>query len=98
MRKFFKFVLRAGNINGKKPKEHQKIFRKLFLTAEGLEVIRVLLGDWCFFDACRNERDRAMNEYAKYFLSERLGLAGVNVYTELDPDFLDKLEKTNEEG
>jgi len=93
-----KFVLRAGNVTGKKPKELQKIFRRLFLTPDGQEVVRVLLSDWSFFDVCKTDAQRAMNEYAKYFLSERLALAGISVYTELDPDYLDKLEKTNEEG
>ena len=96
-----KFFFRAGNVSGRKPKELQRMFRNLFLTSEGLEVLRILLSDWCFFDACRTDQDhaiqdRAMNEYAKYFLSERLGLVGISVYTELAPDFVDKLEQ--EEG
>jgi hypothetical protein len=57
----------------------------VFLSDDGLEILRVLLSDWCFFDACENDQQGAMNEYAKYFLNERLGLAGINVYTEFDP-------------
>ena len=89
-----KFPFRAGNVNKKQPIELQKLFRKIFTSSEGLEILRVLLSDWCFFDTCRNDQDRAMNEYAKYFLNERLGLAAINVYTELD---LEQLEKTMED-
>ena len=93
MKKVFKFLFCSGNVNEKKQEEFKRIFRNLFLTREGVEVLRILLNDWCFFGFCRNKRDRIMNEYAKFFLNERLGLADINVYTELD---IDRLEKEKE--
>jgi hypothetical protein len=79
-----KFPWRKGNVNGKSAEDVRRLFRRVFLSADGQEVLRVLLNDWCFFDVCNTEQQRVMNDYAKIFLHDHLGLNGVTVYTELD--------------
>jgi ATP-dependent RNA circularization protein (DNA/RNA ligase family) len=66
------------------------------MSSEGQEVLRELLNDWCFFDICKTDQQRTLNEYAKVFLHERLGLARVHVYAELDPEFERELQDTEE--
>ena len=85
-----KFPLKRGNVNNKRPEELRRIFRRVFLSADGQEVLRILLNDWSFFDICDTEQKRVLNEYAKVFLHDHLGLARVQVYTELDTDFTEE--------
>jgi hypothetical protein len=63
--------------------EARLLFRRVFLSEDGLRVLRILLKDWCFFDACTTRADRAMNEYAKRFIEKRLGLADLYPATDL---------------
>jgi hypothetical protein len=59
-------------------------FRSVFLSPEGQEVLQVLLNDWSFFDVCDTEEKRILNDYAKIFLHNHLGINKINVYSELD--------------
>jgi hypothetical protein len=91
-----KFLFRRGDVNKKKPGETRRIFRRVFLSPDGQEVLRMLLNDWSFFDLANTEQKRVLNEYAKIFLHEHLGLSRIQIYAELDKDFLEeKLEEKN---
>jgi hypothetical protein len=79
-----KFFWRRGNVNEKTREEMRRLFRRVFLSPDGQEVLRILLNDWNFFDVCDTEQKRVLNEYAKVFLHDHLGLNGIRVYTELD--------------
>jgi len=72
-------------------KETRRIFRKVFLSPDGQTVLRILLEDWSFFNICKTDQQRVLNDYAKIFLHDYLGLNGITVYTEFDA------EKINEE-
>ncbi|MDR1306024.1 MAG: hypothetical protein LBK74_00430 [Treponema sp.] len=82
-----KFKFLGGDVNKKTPQQIRRLFRRVFLSADGQEVLRVLLNDWCFFDICKTDSHRALNEYAKIFIHDRLGIAGINIYGELDEEF-----------
>jgi hypothetical protein len=79
-----KFPWRRGNVNGKSKEDIRRIFRRVFLSPDGQEILRILLNDWSFFDVCDTEQKRVLNDYAKIFLHDHLGLNGVTVYTEPD--------------
>jgi hypothetical protein len=81
-----KFPWKRGNAGKKTAEEHQRIFRRVFLSPDGLEVLRILLNEWSFFDLCDTEQKRVLNEYAKVFLHEHLGLSRITVYTELNTE------------
>jgi hypothetical protein len=82
-----KFPWKRGNVNGKTAEEMRRLFRRVFLSADGQEVLRALLNDWSYFDVCKTEQQRALNDYAKVFLHDHLGLNQIIVYTEFDTDF-----------
>jgi hypothetical protein len=79
-----KFPWKKGNTSGITAAEGRALFRRVFLSPDGIEVLRRLLNDWSFFDVCKTEQQRALNDYAKVFLHDYLGLNGVTVFTELD--------------
>jgi hypothetical protein len=79
-----RFLWRKGNVAGKKPKELRNIFRRVFGSADGQEVLRALLNDWSAFDVCQTEQQRVLSEYAKVFLHEYLGCSGIDFYVELN--------------
>jgi hypothetical protein len=79
-----KFPFTRGNVNKKKPEEIQRIFRRVFLSPDGQEVLRILLNDWSFFDIADTEQKRTLNDYAKIFLHDHLGLSRISIYAELD--------------
>jgi hypothetical protein len=79
-----KFPWARGNINKKTREEHQRIFRRVFLSPDGLEVLRILLNEWNFFDIADTEQKRVLNDYAKIFLHDHLGMSKITVYTEFD--------------
>jgi hypothetical protein len=87
-----KFPWKKGNVSGLKKKDLRDIFRRLFLSKDGQEILRILLADWSFFDVCKTDRQRALNDYAKVFLHDYLGLNGVTVYTELTPQKIEAEE------
>jgi hypothetical protein len=81
-----KFLWRKGNVHNLSRKRLRSLFRKVFLSRDGLEVLRALLNDWSFFDVCKTEQQRALNDYAKVFLNDYLGLNNISVFTEIDVD------------
>ena len=89
---FMKFPWKKGNANRIKEKEARNIFRRVFLSKDGQEVLRILLNDWCFFDVCKTEQQRVLNDYAKVFLHDYLGLNGITVYTEPDDEKIEAEE------
>jgi hypothetical protein len=88
-----KFHFFGGNVNRKTPEQLQRMFRHVFLSPEGQTVLRELLNDWCFFDICKTDQQRALNEYAKVFIHDRLGIAHINIYADLDEQFKRTLEE-----
>jgi hypothetical protein len=81
-----KFPWKRGNVNKKTEEENQRLFRRLFLSPDGQEALRILLNDWSFFDICDTEQKRILNDYAKIFLRSRLGMSRITVYTELETE------------
>jgi hypothetical protein len=81
-----RFPWKKGNVNQKTAEEHRRLFRRVFLSPDGQEVLRVLLNDWSFFDLCDTEQKRALNDYAKYFLQVHLGESRITVYTDFDTE------------
>jgi hypothetical protein len=79
-----KFPWARGNINNKSREEHQRIFRRVFLSPDGQEVLRILLNEWNFFDIADTEQKRILNDYAKIFLHDHLGISNITVYTEFN--------------
>jgi hypothetical protein len=45
-----------------------RAFAKLAQTDEGMIVLVTILDDLCFFDSCKDDKERAWNEYAKILL------------------------------
>lgn len=58
----------------KQAQELRRIFRSVFSSKEGAIVLNALLMDWYYFELCTTESKKALNEYAKYFIRERLGI------------------------
>ena len=54
-------------------KHLQKMFKEVFGTKHGKIVLGVILEDLYYFEQCKNDEDRALNNYAKMLLSQRLG-------------------------
>jgi hypothetical protein len=48
--------------------------RKVFLSDEGKIVLNMLLTDLFLFENTRTKREHALNEYAKFFIRERMGV------------------------
>lgn len=46
----------------------RKVYRAAFLTAEGKEAFELLLVELKFLEACENEQDMALNNFAKYLV------------------------------
>jgi hypothetical protein len=61
------------------PEEQIKILQKtcirVFNTKDGKVVFNMFLTDWHFFDVCTTENEKALNEYAKFFIRHRLGVS-----------------------
>jgi hypothetical protein len=81
-----KFPFTRGNVNKKTPEEIRRLFRRVFLSPDGQEVLRLLLNEWSFFDMADTEQKRILNDYAKIFLHDHLGLSRITIYAELDKD------------
>jgi len=56
--------------------------RKVFGSVEGKIVLNMLLTDLFLFEDAITERDRALNEYAKFFIRERMGVRGTKSLTD----------------
>jgi hypothetical protein len=48
--------------------------RRVFTSNDGKVVLNMLLTDLHFFDECRSETETALNNYAKFFIRDRLGV------------------------
>jgi hypothetical protein len=90
-----KFIWRRGNPEKLTEAQARLVFRRVFLNEDGLKILRILLNDWYFFDVCETERHRAMNDYAKYFLHQHLGLADLYLASDL---MLDETIRKDEQG
>lgn len=54
--------------------ELQKTFKRVFQSADGKIVFNALLKDLFYFDAATSDAEKALCEYAKFFIRERLGI------------------------
>jgi hypothetical protein len=64
-----------GNLTpGQKNGRLVETCRKVFGTPEGKIVLNMLLTDLYFFDRAGNPEEGALNNYAKFFIRERLGV------------------------
>jgi len=61
-------------------------FRKVFGTDEGKIALKALLEDLRFFEACRTKRECALNDYAKFFIRERMGMGDTKGITDFIAD------------
>lgn len=52
----------------------QEAFQRLFKTEDGRVVLNALLSDLYYFNGAKTEAEKALCEYAKFFLKERLGI------------------------
>jgi hypothetical protein len=59
----------------KKKREQREILLEVFGTPRGAEALNILLEDLRFFHWTDTEAERALNEYAKFLIRERLGVA-----------------------
>lgn len=55
-------------------KQLQKMFREVFNTQHGRIVLGVILEDLYYFSSCNNDESRALNNYAKTLIAQRLGI------------------------
>ena len=55
-------------------KELQKTFKRVFQSADGKIVLNALLKDLFYFDVATSDANKALCEYAKFFVRERLGI------------------------
>jgi predicted YcjX-like family ATPase len=49
-------------------------FRKVFATNDGKVVLNAILYDLFYFTEATTDSEQALNQYAKYFIKERLGI------------------------
>jgi hypothetical protein len=59
----------------RKKREQREILLEVFGTPRGIEALNILLEDLHFFHWTETEGERALNEYAKFLIRERLGAA-----------------------
>ena len=55
-------------------KELQKTFKRVFQSTDGKIILNALLKDLYYFDAATSDAEKALCEYAKFFIRERLGV------------------------
>lgn len=70
-------------------KELQKTFKRLFKSSDGKIVLNALLKDLFYFDTAASEAEKALCEYAKFFIRERLGIKKTLDITNAFLDYLD---------
>ena len=70
-------------------KELQKTFKRVFKSEDGRIVFNALLKDLFYFDAATSDAEKALCEYAKFFIRERLGIKKTLAITDA---FLSNLE------
>lgn len=52
----------------------KETFKRVFKTDDGRIVLNALLNDLFYFTEAKTEAEKALCEYAKFFLRERLGI------------------------
>jgi len=69
-----------------KPQEKNRelvlAFRKVFSTENGKIALNAILTDLHLFERVHTEKDSYLNEYAKFFIRERLGVKNTKVLTD----------------
>jgi hypothetical protein len=55
-------------------RERREILLEVFGTPRGIEALNIILEDLRFFHWTDTAAERALNEYAKFFIRERLGV------------------------
>jgi hypothetical protein len=69
-------VIKGGQKERERKKREQRdILLEVFGTPQGVKALNILLEDLRFFHWTEGEGERALNEYAKFFVRERLGVA-----------------------
>jgi hypothetical protein len=58
----------------RKKREQRDVLLEVFGTPRGAEALNIILDDLRFFHWTDTEAERALNEYAKFFVRERLGV------------------------
>ena len=56
--------------------------QKVFGTDDGKIVLNMLLKDLRLYEPANTKREKTLNEYAKFFIRERLGLSGTKSLTD----------------
>jgi len=56
--------------------------RKVFNTHDGKVVLNMLLTDLCYFKNTNSQGESSLNNYAKFFIRERLGLCDTKSLTD----------------
>jgi len=68
------------------PKEKNEMLvetcQRLFNTEDGKIVLNMLLNDLRLYEPANTKREKTLNEYAKFFIRERLGLSGTKSLTD----------------
>ncbi|MDR3191617.1 MAG: hypothetical protein LBT87_00975 [Treponema sp.] len=59
----------------KERREKREVLLEVFGTPRGARALNIILEDLRFFHWTENEGERALNEYAKFLIRERLGVA-----------------------
>jgi hypothetical protein len=59
----------------KERREKRDVLLEVFGTPQGIRALNIILEDLRFFHWTDAEGERALNEYAKFFIRERLGVA-----------------------
>ncbi|MDR2746745.1 MAG: hypothetical protein LBB77_04790 [Treponema sp.] len=57
-----------------KMRQEREILLEVFGTPRGQQALNIILGDLHFFHWTEGEGEKALNEYAKFLIRERLGV------------------------
>jgi len=59
-----------------------EICRQVFSSEAGKIVLNMLMTDLCLFEYAPDEREKYLNDYAKYFIRQRLGVRDTKSFTD----------------
>jgi len=65
-----------------KNKKLQAVFQNVFSTEEGKIALNAILTDLRFFNEAYTDAEKALNNYAKFFIRDRLGLRSTKSTTD----------------
>lgn len=78
--------MHRANIPGDSEEEINKnlvrYFQEVFSSDKGRAVLNVILTDLHYFDVCTDDEDRALSNYAKMLISNRLGMVDTVAITD----------------